>query len=197
MARPREHDERTSVALLDVAERLASEGGMEAVSVRRVAHEAGATTRAVYSLFGSKDGLVVALGARAFNLLDAGVSAMPVTDDPVGDLVAAGAVVFRHFALGRPALFQIGIQHVTVSPEVAARFRGAADQALAGLHGRIRRLRDVGRLGSRSVSDAACEFHALCEGLAAFESRCLAPPTDIERIWRDAITALVAGWAVT
>jgi AcrR family transcriptional regulator len=42
-------------ALLDQAELLLSSGGPEAVSVRNVAQAAGTTTRAVYTVFGSKD----------------------------------------------------------------------------------------------------------------------------------------------
>ena len=77
MGRPREHDESTAAALLDAAERAVEVEGLAALSVRGVAHDVGTTTRAVYSLFGSKDGLVVALGARAFDLLGAAVGALP------------------------------------------------------------------------------------------------------------------------
>src|SRR5215213_11815837 len=104
MGRPREHDERTATALLDAAERLVTEAGLEALSVRRVADAVGTTTRAVYSLYGSKDHLVVALGVRAFDLLRAAIDSLPSTDDAADDLVAAGAVVFRGFALQHPAL---------------------------------------------------------------------------------------------
>ena len=70
MGRPREHDERTRAALLAAAERIVAEGGPAALSVRAVADAAGTTTRAVYSLFGSKDGLLVeALARDAFEFL--------------------------------------------------------------------------------------------------------------------------------
>lgn len=194
LGRPKEHDERTAIGLLDAAERIVDEGGLGALSVRRVAGEVGITTRAVYSLFGSKDGLVVALGVRAFDLLRAAIDALPATDDPAGDLVKAGVVVFRRFVLQHPALFGLGVQHVAVPSELAQGFRGAAEHALDGLQSRIARLADGGRLGARSTSDASCEFHALCEGLAALELRAALPPDKAKRIWRDALAALVAGW---
>ena len=75
MGRPREHDQATATALLDMAERAVEADGLAALSVRAVAADTGTTTRAVYSLFGSKDGLVVALGVRAYELLDAAVAA--------------------------------------------------------------------------------------------------------------------------
>jgi AcrR family transcriptional regulator len=194
MGRPREYDARVASDLLEAAERIVDEDGLEALSVRRVANEVDVTTRAVYSLFGSKDGLVVALGARAFHLLKAAIDTLPTTSDPAGDLVEAGVLVFRRFALEHPALLRIGVLHVGMSPELARQFRSAADHALDGLQGRIARLADNGQLGSRGVADAACEFHALCEGLAALELRCTIPRSRAEWVWRDALRALVSGW---
>jgi AcrR family transcriptional regulator len=194
MGRPKEHDERTALALLDAAERIVEEGGLEALSVRRVADAVGTTTRAVYSLFGAKDGLIVALGARAFDLLGAAIEALPTTADPARDLVEAGVLVFRPFALGHPALFRIGVQRVAVSPKLADQFRRAREHALAGLRARITPLATAGRLGERGIPDTIAEFHALCEGLAALELRHEIPGGDAERIWRDGLAALVAGW---
>ncbi|HEY7974774.1 MAG TPA: TetR/AcrR family transcriptional regulator [Ktedonobacterales bacterium] len=183
-------------ALLEAAERIVDQEGLDALSVRHVANAIEVTTRAVYSLFGSKDGLVVALGARAFHLLKAATDALPATSDPARDLVEAGVQVFRRFALDHPALLRIGLLQVGMSPELAGQFRSAADSSLESLWGRIARLADNGQLGSREVADAFCAFHALCEGLAALELRGAIPASKAERIWRDALGALVAGWRV-
>jgi AcrR family transcriptional regulator len=197
VGRPREHDEETAAALLEAAERIVESDGVDALSVRRLADEAGTTTRAVYSLFGSKDGLVVALGTRAFELLRAQIEALPVTADPAADLVQAGVTVFRRFAIEHPSLFRIGVQRTLPSPGLASGFRGVAAEALAGLEARMARLRRAGLLGRRTVRDAVTEFHALCEGLAAVELRGLLPAGKEQRIWRDALRALVRGFAVT
>lgn len=197
MGRPRQHDKRIAGALLDVAEHVVAEGGVEALSVRRLAGAIGASTRAVYSLFGSKDGLIIALGTQAFTLLREGLDALPTTDDPAGDLVEAGVVVFRRFTRSHPALFTIGFLQTGVPADIAREFRSAQDQALARLHARIERLKTTGRLGTRSAPRAALEFHALCEGLAALEGRRILPADEAEYMWRDALRALVAGWGVT
>ena len=190
MGRPREHDDRTAAALLAAAERTVQDGGIEALSVRGVASQVGTTTRAVYSLFGSKDGLVSALGARAFELLREGLEALPPTDDPAADLVEAG-LMFRRFATQHPALFAIGIRH-TVSHDVPwVEVRRVAYAALQQLEERVARLED---LGGRTVGDATMQFHALCEGLASLELRGM--PLG-EPIWRDALSALVAGYPAT
>jgi AcrR family transcriptional regulator len=186
----------TARQLLEAAERAVQAGGVEAVSVRGVAEEAGTTTRAVYSLFGSKDGLLVALGARAFELLGAALRALPETADPVGDLVEAGVSVFRRFVTEHPILFRIGFQHRLAPPERTAEFDDARLHALAELLARITRLERAHPLGGRTVEDAACYFDAICEGLADIELRGTLPPGQEERIWRDALSALVAGLAI-
>jgi AcrR family transcriptional regulator len=194
MGRPREHDARTAAALLDAAERAVEAAGLTALSVRGVAEDVGTTTRAVYSLFGSKDGLLAALGARAFEMLGASVQALPASDDPVADLVEAGVAGFRRFAMGHPVLFMIGVQQTPASPEMARLVNTARVAALAGLLSKLTRMKDLNRIGHRTVSDAASEFHALCEGLAAMELRGALRSGDEERIWRDALTALAAGF---
>jgi AcrR family transcriptional regulator len=194
MGRPRQHNERTAVSLLEAAERIVERDGPEALSVRRVADEVGTTTRAVYSLFGSKQGLVVALGTRAFEMLGAAIAAQATTGDPAADLVEAGVAVFRRFAIGHPSLFTIGVQ--LPLPQMRREFGRAPAEAFAGLEARVRRLKEAGLLGRQTVGDAALEFHALCEGLAAVELRSQMTPGDEERVWRDALTALVAGFAV-
>ncbi|MBJ7601842.1 MAG: TetR/AcrR family transcriptional regulator [Candidatus Dormibacteraeota bacterium] len=196
MGRPREHDERTAAALLEAAERTIDAAGLEVLSVRRVADEVGTTTRAVYSLFGSKNGLLVALGARAFEMLGAAIAAQATTGSPDADLVDAGVAVFRRFAIGHPSLFRIGVQQTLGSPRVAGQLTNASAGAFAGLETRVTRVKEAGLLGRRTVRDASCEFHSLCEGLAAVELRGLMTPGEEERIWRDALAALVAGFAV-
>jgi AcrR family transcriptional regulator len=196
MGRPRLHDARTAASLLDQAERIVEADGLDALTVRRVATAAGTTTRAVYTAFGSKEALVVALGARGFDLLREALEALPETADPAADLVEAGVTVFRRFATEHPTLFQISIQRTLPDPGLFAGYVDAARVALAALHRRIARLEAAGCLGARSVPDAAVEFHSLCEGLAAMELRGMFRAGGEERIWRDALGSLVRGFAL-
>ena len=195
MGRPKTHDDRQAAALLDAAEELVDSGGLAALSVRAVAERSATTTRAVYSLFGSKAGLVAALGARTFELLGAGVEALPKTDRPAADLVDAGVGVFRQLAITRPALFQIGVQQTSVDVAVASQFRPVARTAFQILESRFHRLQVDGQLPDRDVNEAATQFHALCEGLATVEQRGMFPPESAERLWREALAALLDGLA--
>jgi AcrR family transcriptional regulator len=189
MGRRRKHDDQVAAALLDASEALVQQGGVDSLSVRAVADRVGTTTRAVYSVYGSKAGLLAALGERTFAILGAGVAALPATDDPGGDLVEAAVSVFRRFALEHPSLFRLGVQQVATPSEVSQRFRPSAQTAFAELERRI------ARLGVPSVHDAAVAFHAMCEGMAAVELRHMIDPGDAERLWRDSFAALVAGLA--
>jgi hypothetical protein len=61
----------------------------------------------------------------------------------------------------------------------------------------VARLEEPQLLGDRTVPEATLEFHALCEGLAAIELRRFARVSDSERIWRQALAALVEGFALS
>lgn len=198
MGRPKEHDEHTRAALRAATERLVAEGGAAAFSVRAVADQAGTTTRAVYSLFGSKDGLLVdAMAQGAFEYLATGIDALAETDDPVADLIAVGVRVFRSLVREHPALYRIAFQRIVpgfrAGPEVTA----ARGQAWALLTAKIQRLKDAGLLVHRPVAEAAVEFNAMLEGLANAELRgralSLLPEGAEEEAWRNALTTVIRG----
>jgi AcrR family transcriptional regulator len=197
MGRPREHDQRTADVLLRAAEQIVEANGLQGLSVRRVADLAGTSTRAVYSVFGSMDGLIVALGVHAFDLLGAGIRALPASNEPAADLMAAALSVFRRFVIEHPCLFRLAVQQTQTPRDVVAGFVPAASRAMLDLKGLVARLDAAGGLGGRTVDDAAAQFHALCEGMAALELRCMLSPSDPERQWREAFTALITGFAST
>lgn len=198
MGRPREHDEETRAALRAAAERLVAAGGADALSVRTVAAEAGTTTRAVYSLFGSKEGLVAAVAQTAFEYLYDGIDRLPKSDDPAADLTAIGTKVVRRLALHHPGLFRIAFQRVAglhADPGLV----DARQRAWLQLQAAVQRLQDAGQLGTKPVPDAAREINAMWEGLANAELRGevlrIMPKGDEDRAWNDALTTVVRGFA--
>jgi AcrR family transcriptional regulator len=198
VGRPRLHDERTRAALIAAAERLVAEGGPDALSLRAVASEAATTTRAVYSLFESKDGLVAALAERAFELLHARVKGVPERDDPAVDLIEAGVQGFRPFVREHPALFRIAFQRIVPGLQAPPELTAARGRALALLTAKVERLEVAGLLGGKSVPEAAVEFNAMCEGLANAELRGptlrILPEGEEERAWRDGLSTVVRGF---
>jgi AcrR family transcriptional regulator len=183
VGRPREHDEETRAVLRAVAERLVTEGGPAAFSVRAVADEADTTTRAVYSLFGSKEGLLVE------------------TDDPVADLIAVGVPVFRRLILEHPARYRIAFQRVVPGLRPGPELTAARERAWSQLQAKVQRLDDAGLLGDKSVREAAVEFNAMLEGLANAELRGAVfrnlPEGDEERAWRNALTTVIDGFSLS
>lgn len=193
MGRPREHDERTREALLEAAERLVAERGIDAVGVRSVAGQTGTTTRAVYALFGSKEALVQAVAQRAFELLINRVDAVPLTDDPGEDLVAAAVRGFRAFALEHPDLVRLVFGTWSPGASFSAQTEATRLSAYARLILRVQRARDAGLLGAHAVDEVALLWDAMCSGLAMREMCGLIDPSRAEGIWTGALRALLAG----
>lgn len=191
MGRPREHDESTRAALLAAAERLIDEHGPDAASVRAVADDVGTTTRAVYSVFGSKQGLLEALATRFFEELHAAIDAVELTDDPAADLVEAGMQAFRRTVITHPSLYRLVFLRVVPDLELGPDFGQVAYDAFGRMQALVERVAP-----GPAVHERALAWHALTEGLASMEVRGQMLSTlDAERVWRDALTALVRGFA--
>lgn len=199
MGRPREHDDDTRTALRAAAEHLVATGGPDAFSVRAVAEQADTSTRAVYSLFGSKDGLLVdALAQGAFEFLADEIDELVETDNPVTDLVAVGVPVFRRLVLEHPALYRIAFQRVVHNHRPGPELSAARERAFSRLLAKVRRLDAAGLLGNKPIREAAVEFNAMLEGLANAELRGAVfrnlPEGEEERAWRNALTTLAHGY---
>jgi AcrR family transcriptional regulator len=200
MGRPRTHDKHTRAALRAAAERLVAEGGPAALSVRAVAEAAGTTTRAVYTLFGSKDGLLVdALAQDAFEFLHTEIEKLDETDDPAADLIAIGTDVFRRLVLEHPALYRIAFQRVVPGLDGGPELTAVRTRAWHQLLARVERLEAAGQLGGKPVPEAAVELNAMMEGLANAELRGavlrLLPEGNEAEAWQHALEPLVRGFA--
>ena len=195
MGRPPIHDEKTRAELLAAAERLVAEGGIEAVSIRAAAERAGTTTRAVYALFGSKEGLVQALSQRAFGLLMERVVSLPPSDDPGRDLITAGVDGFRTFALEHPDLFRLFFTAPSTRPALSADATETRVAALGALIRLVERADDAGLLGRHSVADVTLMWDAACTGLAMRETCGPIEHSHGRQIWTDMLTALLTGFS--
>src|SRR5260370_1596465 len=195
MGRKREHDERTGQALLAAAEQLVAEGGLGALSVRAVAQRVDTTTRAVYSLFGSKAGLEQALVARSFQLLAEEVGKIPFTETPADDLVTVVVQGFRGFVRAHPDLFRL-VFTASDRPQPAEAAEAERISSWDILLMRIARVKEAGLFGEHGVEDIACGVHALAVGLGILELRQMLPPRQAERMLTDAMTGYVAGLGV-
>jgi AcrR family transcriptional regulator len=193
VGRPREHDAQTRERLLGAAAELSARDGWDAVGVRRVADEAGTTTRAVYSVFGSKEGLEEALHEAMFERLQELLAEMPRTGDPRADLLAP-AEAYRQWATERPERYAAMMRFV--GPRAAP--RSPAGLALArAAESRLRELivrcAEAGLIADDDVDDLVLEWRAVVHGLAEFENHGVL--TDPDGSWRSVLGALIDGYA--
>lgn len=99
---PRRLDPNLRTTLIETAARLITEEGPAGLSTRRLAVEAGTSTMAVYTYFGSMSELVREIVHDGFARLERQFSLVDATDDPVADMVLLGrayrhnAVTYRH-----------------------------------------------------------------------------------------------------
>jgi AcrR family transcriptional regulator len=106
MARPRLHDDALRTQLLEVTSRVISADGEAAVTVRKVAAEAGTSASAVYALFGSREALVEAVSDEGFRRFAAHLAAVGHSADPAADLLDLGRA-YRKFALADPHFYRV------------------------------------------------------------------------------------------
>lgn len=91
--------------LLDAAVDLLDENGPDALQTRKVAGAAGTSTMAVYTHFGGMQPLIDAVAEEGLRQFDEALT-VPLTDDPVADLVAIGTA-YRRYAIERPHMYRL------------------------------------------------------------------------------------------
>jgi AcrR family transcriptional regulator len=195
MGRPKEHDEATRERLLQAAEDLSATHGWEALTVRRIAEEAGTSTRALYALFDSKQGLEQALHQVMFTRLRDLLQARERSDDPRRD-IAIQALAYRQWAVERPERYALAMHRF-----LGQRSRPRSDEGLAvsrealdELRQAVRRCHDAGLLlGGRDPEDVVTHLRATVHGLAEFENLGLLGP-DPEAQWIAAVSAQLDGY---
>jgi AcrR family transcriptional regulator len=190
MGRPRTNDEAVKERLVVCATEMLATGSRESVTVRAVAAAAGASTTAVYSLFGGKDGLIEAVRDRAVAGLFQDLSAVPVSEEPLADLYAlAGA--YRRWGCGHSYLYTVlfgGAQSFDPSgavgtrdpirPLIAAIDRAVTSSVLAG-----------------EATSIALSLWVTLHGLVMLElAEALGAPA-AEAAFGSAIHAVLRGWA--
>lgn len=171
MARPRLHDDALRTRLLEVASRMISSDGESAVTVRKVAAQAGTSASAVYALFGSREALVEAVSEEGFRRFAEHLAAVGQGQDPVADLRALGGA-YRAFALADPHFYRVMFDRA-VSPGDAEPAAAVDRPTFRVLHDAVARVLD-GAPPER-VLGAAVGLWGLVHGLVSLELAGLLP----------------------
>jgi AcrR family transcriptional regulator len=154
--------------LLDAAAEILEKEGPDALSVRRIAMEAGVAPMGVYNHFDSKFGIVDALYIQGFNRLRDALATIEEVDDPYESLREAGRR-YRALALAHPKAYQImflravpGYEPSDLAIEVAAR-------AFDSLVTAVRRAMAAGILAESPPTETAQLIWATVHGWVSLE----------------------------
>lgn len=131
MGRPKVHDNALAEVLVSEATRIVGEQGPEALSLRTVTQRAGTSTSAIYSLYGSRDGLLDAVYARAIESF-VNTTLTVASSHPLADLFTMG-VLYRTWAIENPQMYPVmfGRRSKDSPAEIRTRTASTAEPMLA------------------------------------------------------------------
>lgn len=185
-------DEAQGGEILEAASRILSAEGAAALTVRRIAAEAGCSTMGIYSRFGGKDGVVDALFAEGFEMLCADMQVLAPTDDPVEDLRRC-ELRYREHALTHATHYMVmfagAVPQFVPSPESKALAHGA----FANLVADVQRCIDVGAFKGDAPEIAYTVWSAM-HGQVMLELVGIDPVGgDADARYRDLVDVILAG----
>lgn len=187
------HDEALRGRLLSDAAALVFDGGMDALSLRRLASGAETSTTAVYSLFGNKAGLLDSLYREAARRFGERLAEVGATDDPVADIVRLG-LAYRDYARDEPHLYAVMFAKFD-GPESEVRIEAA--RTIEPLVDAVRRGQEQGLLKPVPAGRIALSCWGIAHGLVSLELAGSVPPgLDISEDYEAALGAMVRGWAI-
>lgn len=193
MPRPREHDEHTRERLLVAAGRALAADGAPGLSVRRLSDDVGVSTRAVYSLFGSKEGLVREMYVAGFRGLADELDAAAGADDPLRELQDL-ALAYRRSALDRPHLYEVMFACPVPEFEPTEEDAVFALSTLGRLRDAVARAIAAGAIAG-DVEEVTYGLWGLVHGLASLELAGAPATLDTDAVWDRSVTAMLDGLA--
>lgn len=154
-----------ATALLAAAGAVLARDGLDGLTVRAIAKQAGTTTMAIYSRLGGKDGVLDAINREGHTVLgraiEQGLAAAP--DNPI-NRISTICRILRRFAHGYPAHYQVMYGN---PPQGYAR---GADAERRGVATWVLLRREVEAVvGADMASTRAYGLFALCHGLIELE----------------------------
>lgn len=182
-------------ALVAAALRLLEAEGPEALSVRRVAAEAGVAPMGVYNHFEGKNGVVDALFRTGFATLTESLEAVVArtADDDPADALREGLRHYRTLALEHPRAYEVmflcaipGFEPSEESHEVAAGSFDVLVQAIA-------RGMQAGAFLDDDPRLVAQQLWAACHGAVALEIAEIGKIDDTDRVYEALLETLVRG----
>jgi AcrR family transcriptional regulator len=156
-------------ALLAAAERLLETEGPDALSIRRIAAEAGVAPMSVYNRFDGKNGIVDELFTSGFDELTAALQAVEAPDQ-IAALRATG-VCYRSFALAHPATYAVMFERAVPGFEPSEEAIEHASRCFEALATHVRRAMAAGAIVDGDATDVAQQLWCTCHGAVSLMLR--------------------------
>ncbi|GAA3842934.1 TetR/AcrR family transcriptional regulator [Saccharothrix violaceirubra] len=194
MPRPKTHDDALRARLLDRAGELLSSEGPNALSLRRLAADVNTSTTAVYSLFGGKPALLDALYEEAFRRFGERVAAVPLSDDPVENIVRIG-LAYRRSALADPQFYLVMFSKVVPNFEPSEETGSAALRTFQPVLDNVRRAIELEIFVAAPEEHIGIAVWGMVHGLVSLELNGNLPAElTIGEMYERAVRANVNGW---
>lgn len=180
--------------LIDAAERLFAQQGLEAVTLRQLAAEVGVSPMTPYRYFADKDAILAAVRARAFNRHAAALEA--AYDSAGGDLAAASAAVgaaYVDFAFEHPEAYKLMFDLTQPSEGDYPELIAAADRSRRTMTRHLEALAAAGRFDGDPGLVGHMFWAALHGPIMLSFSGSLSPGYDARRIIAALTAALSRG----
>lgn len=182
-------------ALLHAAARLLAGEGADALSVRRIAAEAGCAPMGVYTRFGGKQGVVGALFREGFARLADAFASIDL-EDPLEALIESGRR-YRDFALANPAAYSLMFERSVREFEPSDEDKAGACDAFLALVARVRTAIAAGRIGAGDPEEIAQRLWASSHGAVSLELRGMGFVEDRDAHYEALLQTLVRGLGAT
>lgn len=155
-------------AILAAALRILGSDDHSALTVRRVAAEAGCSTIGVYTWFGGKAGLVDAILIDGFESFATALQSARRKRGPFGTLMAQG-FAYRAWALANPTHYQVMFMQAVPGHVPGEAANAAGRVAFETLRAEVERLHDAGVIAHQETDAVAMAIWGTVHGLAAIE----------------------------
>jgi AcrR family transcriptional regulator len=167
--RPRTASAAVEGALLEAAERLLEAEGCDALSVRRIAAEAGVAPMSVYNRFEGKNGIVDELFTRGFDELSDGLRSVDVAD-PI-EALRQTARRYGEFARRHPAMYAVMFERAVPGYEPSEEAMSHASRCFEELATHVRRAMAAGAIVDGDAHDVAQQLWSACHGAVSLQLR--------------------------
>lgn len=184
---PASTSETTQTRIFAAARQLFDQGGVEAVSMRRIAEKVGITPMAIYKHYLDKDALLNALMLDGFAAWEARVKALK-DSEPLAWLEAMGES-FLDFALDEPRRYEAAfLLKASAARRYPGDFEAGRSPVVSKMMAHVEAARARGLIANIPTIDITISFTALVQGLVdMYRAGRFSDETDFRTAYRKAL----------